>query len=156
VKLELQLEAFAAAGNEKYTQKAFDAACDKIAKLINGPSNLVAIAIEATGTPKEAADAIMKLGQGDAPDITAFLALSPIRQGAHLAKLAAARTKRTAAEEDEPPRKRNRVEEEDEPPEPLCPLPGANRTNDGLGDDVPPDVWFDRFEKQIMNKKLPH
>jgi hypothetical protein len=158
VRLEIQLEAFSAEGSAAYTQKAFDAACDKIAKLINGPTNLVALAIEATGSPKDAAKAIYAIGSNDAPEIEAFLKLSPIRQAAHLAKLVTTR-KRAAAEEEEPaPRPRRRqVEVEEEELEPLTPLNGTNVVNESLGDDVPMDVWVERFDKQILNKgKLAH
>jgi hypothetical protein len=159
VKLEIQLEAFSAEGSAAYTQKAFDAACDKIAKLIGGPTNLVALAIEATGSPKDAARAIYAIGSNDAPEIEAFLKLSPIRQAAHLAKLATARTKRATVEEEEAPRPRRRqqVEVEEEELEPLTPLNGTNVVNESLGDDVPMDVWVERFDKQILNKgKLAH
>jgi len=160
-RLDVQMEAFSAAGNERYTQKAFDAACDKIAKLINGPTNLISLAIEATGTPKDAANAIMALGQGDAPEIEAFLKLSLIKQATHLAKLAAARTRKAATAEDEPaPRRRAKVEveeDEDEEIQPLRPLSAGNAVNESLGDDVPMDLWVERFDKQVLNKgKLAH
>ena len=158
-RLEIQLEQFSAEGNARYTQKVFDKACDKIAGLIAGPSNLVALAIEATGgSPKDASVAIMALGSMDAPEITAILAQSQIRQAAQLAKWATARTKRAAVEEEPAPRRKQVIEEEDEDEEitPLRPIRGSTTVNESLGDDVPAELWFDRFEKQIMNKKLPH
>lgn len=159
IRLEMQLEEFVGAGNTKYTQKAFDAACDKINELIGGPSDLVAIAMEATGSPKAAADAVFLLGQNDAPEIEAFLALSPIKKAAHLAKLASARPSRAKTSEEDAPGfrpKRPKVEDDDEPPAPLRPIKGNARIPEGLGDDVPDDVWNERFEKQIMNKNLAH
>lgn len=154
IRLEMQLEEFTSAGNAKYTQAAFDTACNKISELIDGPNDLVAIAIEAAGTPKAAADALYLLGQNDAPEIEAFLALSPIRKAAQLAKLAATRPSRATKQDDDPAYrpKRPKVEEDDEPPVPLRPLKGNARIPEGLGDDVPDDVWNERFEKQIMNK----
>src|SRR6185436_5878467 len=84
-RLEIQLETFATEGNAKYGQAAFDEACDKVAKLIGGPTDLVAVAIEVTGSPKDASTAIMTLGSMEAPDINAFLQLSRLRQAAQLA-----------------------------------------------------------------------
>ena len=106
-RLEIQLEAFSEEGNARYTQKAFDAACDKIAKLIAGPSDLVALAIEATGSPKDAAVAIMALGSGDAPEIEG-LPRSSARSGRRPTSpsWATARTKKPAEEEPEPPRRK--------------------------------------------------
>jgi len=154
-RLEIQLESFTAAGNEKYGQQAFDQACDKIAKLIGGPTNLVAIAIEATGSPKDAATAIATLGQGDAPEIEAFLRLSPIRQAAQLARMASTTRARRGDDDDEPaPRRRRQIEvEEDEELEPIRPLQGANAVSESLGDDVPMDLWVKRFDEQVLNKK---
>jgi hypothetical protein len=154
-RLEIQLEAFQEAGNARYTQEAFDAACAKIAKLINGPSQLVAVAIEATGTPKDASTAIMTLGSMDAPNIAAFLQLSQIKQAAQLSKWATARPKR-AADDEAPPRRRQQIEQEEEELEPITPLQGATRVDESLGDEVPPEVWFERFEKQVMNKGRSH
>lgn len=145
-RLELQLEDFVTSGIKEYSQEGFDAACNKINELIGGPSNLIAIAIEATGSPTLAAKAIFLLGQDDAPDIEKFLAMSAIRQAASLSKLATARTRK----EDEP--KKKKVEEDDEPPVPLRPIKGNNRVDEGLGDDVPDDVFYQRFEEKILNK----
>lgn len=156
-RLEIQLETFATEGNTKYGQAAFDAACDKVAKLIGGPTDLVAVAIEVTGSPKDASTAIMTLGSMEAPDITAFLQLSRLRQAAQLARWATPARRRAAATEDEPaPRRRRQVEvEEDEELEPIRPLQGANAVSESLGDDVPMDLWVKRFDEQVLNKK-PH
>lgn len=162
VRLEMQLEDFVNTGNKKYTQEAFDASCNRISEVIGKgkPNNLVAIAIEATGTPALAAKAIYLLGQADVPEIEAFVGMSALKQAAHLARLAAPRSsskgKQDDDEDDPKPRKMAKIDQDDEPPPPLRPIKGNGRIPEGLGDDVPEDVWFDRFEKQIMNKGMRH
>lgn len=154
-RLEIQLEDFVASGpGVAGTQEAFDAACNKINDLISGPSNLIAIAIEATGSPKDAAKALYQLGQDDVSEIEKFLALSPIRQAARLAKLATARVQRDDEPEPKPKRKA-KVEEDEDPPTPLRPIKGNNRVQEGLGDEVPDEVFTERFN-QLMDKRVRH
>ena len=153
-RFKMQIDDFVGNGYKDFGQEQFDAASKKIADLIAGDTtNIVNVALEAAGTPKLAAKALYLLGQGDASEIEAFLALSPLRQAAAIAKLASSRIKG----DEEPARvpakakAKARVEEDEEPPAPLRPIKGGSRVPEGLGDDVPEDVWFDRFEKTIMN-----
>lgn len=151
VRLEMQLEDFVTTGVKEYTQEKFDESCNRISDVIgkDRPNNLIAIAIEAAGTPALAAKAIYLLGQQDVPEIEQFLAMSAIRQAAQLAKLATTRGRK--ADEDAK-RGKTQIEEQEEPPAPIRPIRTNSRVMEGLGDDVPEDVWYERFEKQIMNK----
>ena len=152
-RLEIQLENFVSQGNGTYTKEAFDAACNKISDLVGGPSNLIAIAIEATGSEAAAAKAIYTLGQDDAPEIESFLKLSPIRQAAHLARLATARAK---GKQDDEPKSRRRAEAEDEPPAPIRPVKGSTRVEESLGDDVSDADFFRRFDEKILRVPRAH
>ena len=74
-----------------------------------------------------------------------------------MARLASPRSKGKPDDDDEPKTtKRARIEEDNEPPVPLRPVKGNARIPEGLGDDVPDEVFYERFEKQIMNKGLRH
>jgi len=147
VRQEMVLEEFVNSGNKEYTREAFEKVCSELHDL-GAPPNLVNIAIEATGSPSLAAKAIYLLGQEDATQIEAFYAMSPLRQAAHLARYATARSRRSQEEPETRQRTRPaQVEEEAEPPAPIAPIRGNGRVPDGLGDDVPDDVFTERFDK---------
>jgi len=151
-RLEIQLENFVSQGNSTYTKEAFDAACNKISDLVGGPSNLIAIAIEATGSERDAAKAIYTLGQEDAPEIESFLKLSPIRQAAALARLATTRAK---GKQDDPPA-RGRRSDDDEPPAPIRPVKGASRVEDTFRDEMSDKDFFRMMDEKILKQPRAH
>jgi len=151
-RLEIQLENFVSQGNSTYTKEAFDAACNKISDLVGGPSNLIAIAIEATGSERDAAKAIYTLGQEDAPEIESFLKLSPIRQAAALARLATTRAK---GKQDDAPA-RGRRNDDDEPPAPIRPVKGASRVEDTFRDEMSDKDFFRLMDEKILKQPRAH
>jgi hypothetical protein len=154
-KLEITIDAFVAEGEAAFGADDFGAACKRIQDLIGKPNNLVSIAVAAMDSPKDAARALGRLGMKDAPEIEAFLKMPEAKMGRLLEKYANEKVpKAPKAEggEREPSPRRARIEQEEEPPEPLRPLSGGNRVQEGFEDEVPDDVWFKRFDEQILNK----
>jgi hypothetical protein len=154
-KLEMTIDAFVAEGEAAFGADDFGAACKRIQDLIGKPNNLVSIAVAAMDSPKDAARALGRLGQKDAPEIEAFLKMPEAKMGRLLEKYAnekAPKAPKAEGGEREPSPRRARIEQEEEPPEPLRPLSGGNRVQEGFEDEVPDDVWFKRFDEQILNK----
>jgi len=130
----------------------FDAACNMLADM-GAPQNLVAIAMEAAGSPADAAKVVYRLSQEEPEEIERIFALTPGRQIAALAKLSVSRPRRATAEDTD--------EEEDAPvlgrkagkvskaPPPVKPLQGNKKVPEGLGDEVPDDVFTDRFFQML-------
>ena len=156
-RLEIQLEEFVSYGNKTFgvgedKKPVFDAACNMLADM-GAPQNLVAIAMEAAGSPADAAKVVYRLSQEEPEEIERIFALTPGRQIAALAKLSVSRPRRATAEDTD--------EEEDAPvlgrkagkvskaPPPVKPLQGNKKVPEGLGDEVPDDVFTDRFFQML-------
>jgi hypothetical protein len=158
-KLEITVDAFVAEGNSAFGEAEFGAACQRIQDLIGKKNNLVTIAVAALDTPAAAARALGRLGQKDAPEIEAFLKMPEAKMGRLLEKYAnekAPKAPKAEGGEREPAPRRARIEQEEEPPEPIRPINGGNRVAEGFEDEVPDDVWFKRFDEQILNKPRSH
>lgn len=157
---ELQVETFLSAGYSEHGKKEFDDLCNTLSDM-GAPTNLVPVAIAATGTPESAAKAIYQLSQLDPEQIEEILAMPVMRQGAALARLVTARPKRPVAvldddsEEDEPAlgKKAGKVSKA---PAPVKPIKGARTVPEGLGDDVPDEVFTERFFKDLEKPRHPH
>lgn len=150
----LRRESFLTTGYEAFGQKEFDAACNHLASLLPtgaGPPFVTMVIDTFEGNMEHASKAIKRLAEMDVPEAEAFLAKSPAAQIRSLSELV-----RTRQRPENGKGKKAQLEEEEEAPEPLRPLRGQGRVEEGLGDDVPDDVWFKRFDERVLNKPRPH
>lgn len=159
-RLEIQVENFINAAYAEYGQKEFDALSDTLIQL-GAPDSLIALAVEATGTPALAAKAVFMLSQEDAEVIEATFKQSPIRLAATLAKFASTRVrgKKVEAEDednDELPPKKGAARKVSEAPTPLRPVNGSGRIPEGFGDEVSEEEFTKNFDKLLDNRSARH
>lgn len=149
-RMEMMVQSFLTAGYEEHGKKEFDGLCNTLSEM-GAPQNLVPIAVAATGSPESAAKAIFQLSQQDPAEIEEILNMPPLRQGAALARLVTARPRRSAQQQEEVP-----VRKVSKAAPPIKPLKGANKVPEGLGDEVPDDVWTERFFKELEKPRSPY
>lgn len=166
-RLKLQLEEFVNVGAKSYGMSddgkttVFDAACNMLSDM-GAPPNLVAIAIEAAGGAADAAKLVYRLSQEDPAEIERVFTLTPVRQVAALARLSVTRPKRSATTDDseeaddEAPQLGRKAGKVSKAPPPVRPLKGANKVPEGLGDDVPEEVFTERFFKELEKPRNPY
>lgn len=147
---KLQVNQMTEAGNKNFGEKEFDEAADRLTDL-GAPGTLVNLALAATDTPSAAARAIFMFGQQTPEEIERVLALPPLKQATYLARMSTQRAKNDAKERDEeddkPARTRAPLRT---PPKPIKPLGGKEAMTEGFGDDVPDEIWGERFNKEIL------
>jgi hypothetical protein len=152
----LRRESFLTVGYEAFGKKEFDDACNHVASLLPngaGPGFVSMVIDTFEGNMKQASGAIKRLAEMDVSEAEAFLAKTPAAQVRTLSELVRTRQRTEPANGK---RTRVQLEEDEEAPEPLRPLRGQGRIEEGLGDDVPDDVWFQRFKDRVLDKPRPH
>lgn len=150
-RFKLRVDQFSDAGHETYGEEAFDEACERLNEL-GAPGSILTIALEATDTPGQAAKSLFVFGQQPPAEIERVLKLSPLKQGAYLARLSTQRAKAETPADDPPARSATKKT----PPKPLGAIKGNAAMADGFGDDVPDDVWGKRFDEQVLGIRTAH
>lgn len=131
---------------------AFDEAANRLEEL-GAPGSIVALALESTDGPKEAAKALYLLGQQPPEEVERVLKLPTLKQATYLARLSTQRARSENKEEEEKPspKKPARVA-----PRPISPVGGKDKMAEGFGDDVPDEVFNKRFNEEILGIGRSH